>query len=200
MFNKPKAILFISLLIVPCFLYAAVDKRVNKRVKWSIKYDHYFKKYAKYYFGPNFDWHWFKAQAIAESNLQPAAKSEMGARGLMQILPSTFKDIRKKNKQFSNIEEPRWNIAAGIYYDRQMYRRWYRNIPSKEKLLFTFASYNAGFGNIRKAYRRADKKHDKEAEKNITEWKLVEPFAPNETKHYVKRIQIFKKSVSGHLF
>ncbi len=37
------------------------------------RYDPYFSKYTKRYFGPAFDWTRFKAQAIAESNLNPDA-------------------------------------------------------------------------------------------------------------------------------
>ena len=90
--------------------------------EWPTKYDQYFKKYSKRYFGPNVDWRWFKAQGIAESALQDKALSPVGAKGVMQIMPSTFAEIRRKNPQFINIDEPRWNIAAGIYYNRYLYR------------------------------------------------------------------------------
>ncbi|BBO84110.1 hypothetical protein DSCO28_46760 [Desulfosarcina ovata subsp. sediminis] len=46
--------------------------------------------------GPAFDWRHFKAQAVAESRLQAAAKSRVGAVGLMQIMPRTFAEIRRK--------------------------------------------------------------------------------------------------------
>ena len=82
--------------------------------KWTDKYDRHFKKYSKRYFGPLFNWHWFKAQAIAESALNKDAKSHVGALGIMQIMPGTFKDITKKNPHVTRIESPKWNIAAGI--------------------------------------------------------------------------------------
>ena len=52
-------------------------------------YDRLFRKYTKHYFGPHFDWRWFKAQGIAESGLRPNAHSSAGAKGIMQILPAT---------------------------------------------------------------------------------------------------------------
>ncbi len=36
------------------------------------EFDRHFSKYSKRYFGPAFDWRYFKAQAIAESRLQVA--------------------------------------------------------------------------------------------------------------------------------
>ena len=163
-------------------LAAAAVKHVDHR-HWTDKYDRHFKKYSKHYFGAGFDWRWFKAQAIAESGLEPEATSSVGARGLMQIMPRTYEEIREANPHFRNITDPKWNIAAGIYYDRQLYRRWSKYIEGDDRLNFAFGSYNAGFGNVRKAYRKAKKK-----EKLVQRWKQVEGFAPGQTRHYVRRI------------
>ena len=154
--------------------------------KWTDDYDRHFRKYTKHYFGPGFDWHWFKAQAIAESMLKPKARSRSGARGLMQITPGTFKEIRKSNPHYDHIDEPRWNIAAGIYYMRYLYDRWNSADlppPLENRLSFTFASYNAGFGGTRKAIRRAKKKG-----RDAKRWEQVAPSAPKETRIYVRRI------------
>ncbi len=148
--------------------------------KWTDEYDRYFKKYSKRYFGPLFNWHWFKAQAIAESALNSDAKSHVGARGIMQIMPGTFKDISKQNPHFKQLESPKWNIAAGIYYDRTLYRK-FKKTAAQDKLYMTFASYNAGYGRILKASKRTKSK-----EKN---WEEIRPFLPKETRGYVKRIR-----------
>jgi membrane-bound lytic murein transglycosylase F len=153
------------------------------RARWSRKYDHHFQKYSKHYFGLRFDWTWFKAQAIAESRLNPDARSRVGARGLMQIMPATFREIRLANPHFDDIRSPKWNIAAGIYYDRYLYDRWKRyGIP--QRLYLTFASYNAGLGGIRKALRKA--------REPVKSWHQVEPHVPGQTRHYVRRIQHLK--------
>lgn len=102
----------------------------------------------------------------------------------MQIMPATYKEIKASNPHIAGISEPRWNIAAGIFYDRQLYRRWRKNeVPSDQRLSFTFASYNAGFGAVNKAYRKAGKKH-----KEVKTWDQVAPYSPRETRGYVKRI------------
>jgi soluble lytic murein transglycosylase-like protein len=177
-------------LLLLCFagsLWAAGENSVLPvhSKKWSDKYDNHFRKYTKRYFGPHYDWHWFKSQAIVESNLKPTVTSHRGAVGLMQILPSTFAEIKELNPHFVNVEEPRWNIAAGIYYDRTIYRKW--ELPSEQdRLYLTLASYNAGFGRMRRAYRRTPEP--------VESWEQVKPQAPGETRDYVQRIRTMMDS------
>ncbi len=149
--------------------------------KWTDKYDRHFKKYSKRYFGPLFDWHWFKAQAIAESGLSHDAKSHVGASGLMQIMPATFAEINKKNPHFSKLDAVKWNIAAGIYYDRTLYRKFKKAAAAQDKLYMTFASYNAGYGSILNASKRSP------SEEKI--WEEIRLHLPRETRGYVKRIR-----------
>ena len=173
-------------LLMACWLVSqwgwAAEQRVDSD-KWPRQYDRHFKKYSKRYFGPHYDWHWFKAQGIAESRLKPTAKSHRGAVGLMQILPSTYAEIKQKNPYFRDIESPRWNIAAGIFYDRELYRRWQQQ-SEQERLYLAFASYNAGYGRIRRDYKRAPGP--------VTSWQHIEPYIPLETQHYVSRIRELK--------
>ncbi|MCB1774784.1 MAG: transglycosylase SLT domain-containing protein [Gammaproteobacteria bacterium] len=177
--------------LLPTLALAGVGHHV-KDDHWSSEYDALFRKYTKHYFGPHFDWHWFKAQGIAESGLDADALSPAGARGIMQILPATYDEIRERNRFMADIEDPRWNIAAGIFYDRQLYRKWKKksDIHTSERLNFAFASYNAGYGNILKAHRRA------QARKQVVKrWDQVEAHAPSETRHYVRRIQRLMQAV-----
>jgi membrane-bound lytic murein transglycosylase MltF len=163
--------------------------RVTSR-NWTTKYDPYFSKYTKRFFGAGFDWKWFKAQAIAESNLRQDSSSWINAKGIMQIMPKTFHEIKKENPSFVDINEPRWNIAAGIYYDRQLFRKWKAKRPLNDKMNFTFASYNAGFRNIVKA-QKVCKKHGL----NENLWHSIKRIAPRvrgwrheETLGYVEKI------------
>lgn len=155
--------------------------------RWDDRYDAHFSKYTKRYFGPYFDWHWFKSQAIVESNLSPDVKSPRGAVGLMQLLPSTFEEIKQLNPHFVALEEPRWNIAAGIFYDRLLYRKW--ELPSEQdRLYLAFASYNAGYVRMRRAYQRTPEP--------VESWEEVEPQAPGETRDYVQRIRTLMDAAS----
>ena len=86
------------------------------------RYDNYFSKYTKRNFGPAFNWHHFKAQAIAESGLKKNAKSYVGAIGLMQIMPATYEEIIKRHRYIKgSSNSPKWNIAAGISYNRSIW-------------------------------------------------------------------------------
>jgi len=185
---KLHPLLLISLLLLATQVYARpVD---SDKQKWTDRYDRHFKKYSKRYFGPHFDWHWFKSQGIAESNLNPKAISPVGAKGIMQILPSTFEDIKKANPTFLVLDDPRWNIASGIFYDRELYRKWRRPLPSEERLFLAFSSYNAGYGRVLKAVKRTRNKD--------YSWNQVKQHLPSETKGYVGRIASLMDTTRRH--
>jgi membrane-bound lytic murein transglycosylase MltF len=159
------------------------------------RYDDQFRKYSKRYFGVGFDWRLFKAQGMAESNLDSAAKSWVGARGIMQLMPNTFQEISSKNPEMSRIDDPEWNIAAGIYYDRILWRLWAADSVEDHRREFMLASYNAGRGTILSAQaiaRRDSLDH--------RSWPAIESVAPkvgrwrySETLRYVKRIDSLER-------
>jgi membrane-bound lytic murein transglycosylase F len=169
-------------------LERAAQARAARKV--SEKYDPTFKKYSKRYFGPGFDWRYFKAQGFAESGLNPNATSWVGAKGVMQLMPSTYQAIASHRPEFGAIDQPEWNIAAGIMHDRYLWKLWEKDIPTDdERFRFMFASYNAGEGTINRALGVARQKI------GSPEWKAVEQIAPTvqrwrytETLGYVRRI------------
>jgi len=182
-----RSTIWLILFVFPLVGIAEQHKHV-KHKHWTNKYDRHFKKNTKHYFGPNVDWHLFKAQGIAESGLNPNAKSKVGALGIMQIMPATYEEITKKKPGFGKISEPRWNIAAAIYYNKQLYKRWKKKeVPVEDRMNFTFASYNAGFNRVLKARKKLRAKN-KEHPEIINDWKKVSPFTPSQTRHYIRRI------------
>ena len=170
-------LLTITLLCISSVL--AISDHTVHAEKWTDEYDRHFRKYSKRYFGPLFDWHWFKAQAIAESGLNEDAVSSVGAIGLMQIMPDTFEEIIDKHPHFAEVDKPRWNIAAGIYYDRLLYRK-FPTTPEQDRLYLALASYNAGYGRILNASRKLGT--------TSPLWHEVKPHLPRETRAYVVRI------------
>jgi soluble lytic murein transglycosylase-like protein len=157
----------------------------------SARYDDTFRKYTKRYFGVGFDWRIFKAQGMAESELNPNARSWDGARGIMQLMPSTFQAIQSKRPEFQSIDDPEWNIAAGIMHDRYLWRRWERDVGETERRHFMFGSYNAGDGTIARACGVA-----RAAQLDQSRWTSIEQVAPSvqkwryrETIGYVRKIE-----------
>lgn len=115
------------------------------------QYDPVFRKYSRRFFGPAFDWRLFKAQGMTESNLDSAAASRAGARGVMQLMPSTFQEIQNRNPDFTTLDEVEWNIAAGIFHDRRLWRLWGDSVETQDHGYFMLGSYNAGHRAIVRA-------------------------------------------------
>jgi membrane-bound lytic murein transglycosylase MltF len=76
----------------------------------------------------------------------------VGAIGVMQIMPATGQDMA-----VGDITEAAPNIHAGIKYMRLMIDRFYQDEPMTEldKVLFSFASYNAGPGRVKQLRQEA---------------------------------------------
>jgi membrane-bound lytic murein transglycosylase F len=133
-----------------------VSARGFEKYKAHTEYDEYFRKYSKRFFGIRFDWNYFKAQAIAESNLNPNARSHRGAQGIMQLMPRTFAEVTQRSQYVQGaLAEPRWNIAAGIWYNKFQFDYWQKGRDLEERLKFMSGSYNAGRSNLLKAQRQA---------------------------------------------
>jgi membrane-bound lytic murein transglycosylase MltF len=99
-----------------------------------------FQKYAGQY---DFDYLMIGAQAFQESGLDQSKRSPAGAIGVMQMLPSTAAD---PNVGISDIEKLDRNIHAGTKYLRFIVDRYFADeaMDDANKMLFAFASYNAG--------------------------------------------------------
>ncbi len=142
--------------LLAAVLLFAVDAEPFRKYREMDRYDGFFRQYSKRYFGREFDWRFFKAQAIAESRLEKKARSPDGALGIMQILPATFSEIRSKNPDIPDAPlEPRWNIAAAICYDRMLWENWHRERTQEERMKFMFGSYNAGIEAVLDAQQAA---------------------------------------------
>ncbi len=110
-------------------------------------YDALVRKYADRY---GFDWRLVTAQMYQESRFNPKAKSQVGAKGLMQLMPRTAKAMGVKNTS-----DPAHNIKGGIKYLDWLRDRFDSSLPISERLWFTLAAYNAGAGHVHDARRLA---------------------------------------------
>ena len=179
-------------------IVASAPSRVEAQRVPTDRYDGWFKKYSKRYFGVGFDWKLFKAQGMAESGLSPTAKSWVGARGIMQLMPSTYHEISSHRPEMTAIDDPQWNIAAGIMHDRDMWTLWRDSVPEDDRWRFMFAGYNAGEGTIFRAQGVA-----RASKLDHRTWPNIESVAPTvprwrykETLGYVRTIQENRKHLS----
>jgi len=79
---------------------------------------------------------WISAVITAESDGNPRDVSPKGAKGLMQLMPATWAEMRAQYGLGTDVFDPRDNILAGAAYLRMMRDRF--GYPG------LFAAYNAG--------------------------------------------------------
>ncbi len=120
-----------------------------------------------------------------ESGFDAKSKSPVGARGLMQIMPATarnlsqWKRLRYSLKRLTS--DVNYNVTLGEYYLWRLLRQ------HKGSYYQTFAAYNAGAGNVRK-WNREFAKH-KAINPKLDEIDWIETIPYDETRNYVQRVQ-----------
>lgn len=128
--------------------YDAILKSESRRIGW--------------------DWRLLAAQCYQESGFDPRAVSWAGARGLMQIMPSTAERLGVSP---GRLFEPQTNVSAAVRYLSQLSSRFSDVRGARDRICFTLAAYNGGYHHIRDAMSLA-RKHGRGA----TRWEDVAPF------------------------
>ena len=108
-----------------------------------------FRQYGQRY---SFDPIMLAAQGYQESQLDQAARSHVGAIGVMQIMPATGAEMK-----VGDIKVLESNIHAGAKYMDILMTQFFKDAKFSEadRSLFAFASYNAGPGRISSLRRLA---------------------------------------------
>ena len=117
-----------------------------------------------------------------ESAFDPTAKSWAGARGLMQLMPATARELAQKNGlpySQDKLSDPAFNVRLGTTYFRQVFSMF------DENLELSLAGYNGGPYRIKRLWREA----------GGTELdRFLEGLGLEESKTYVKRILVLSDS------
>lgn len=107
------------------------------------QWDHLAKKYGERY---GFDWRLLLSQMYQESEFDPEAESWVGAKGLMQVMPKTGKELG-----LSPLSDPEVSVHAGAKYMDWVRDRFPADLPVDERVWFSLAGYNVGVGHVRDA-------------------------------------------------
>ncbi len=111
-------------------------------------YDALARKYGERYSIP---WLLIVAQMYQESRFRPDAVSWAGARGLLQVMPATARELK-----LSPLDDPETGTHAGVKYLSLMRDRLQdKTADPGNRLWFSLAAYNAGVGHVFDAIRLA---------------------------------------------
>jgi soluble lytic murein transglycosylase-like protein len=117
-----------------------------------------------------------------ESAFDNKAQSWAGARGLMQLMPATAKELALKNGlTYSHdlLSDPAFNVRLGTTYFRQVFTMF------DENLELSLAGYNGGPYRIKRLWNEAG---------NAEVDRFLEGLGLEESKTYVKRILVLSDS------
>lgn len=115
-------------------------------------YDDIFRRHAKKL---GWDWRLLAAQGFTESHFDTTQVSWAGARGIMQIMPST---ARIYGLNASNIANPEANIRAATEIIKTLDKAFSSRVRDpQERIKFILAAYNAGPAHIYDAINIAKK-------------------------------------------
>ena len=117
-----------------------------------------------------------------ESKFDISAKSQVGAQGLMQLMPYTAKTISKKIKlRYSKSKlnrNPEYNVNLGSYYIAGLLLEYDGAYP------FAIAAYNAGPKRVK--YWKKVNKNPQKKQIDYVDW--IELIKFKETRNYVQRV------------
>ena len=166
---------YIVSLVVLIVLFYSILFIVKKGV-YPTTYSEHVEKACQIY---NVDPYLVYAVIKQESAFNPDAISNVGAKGLMQLIDATSYecaiDISTIDKDSYNIYDPYTNITIGTYYLSALISRYDGNI------YIALAAYNAGIGNVNTWFTEEYNTYD-------TYTKVIEEIEFKETRTYVSNI------------
>jgi len=143
-------------------------------MKPTERYDSLFQYYG---LKSGIPWRLLKAQALAESGLDPDAKSRVGALGLAQFMPATWADlaIRQGWASPSALIDPR--DPEDAIRAQGVYLRWLLT-ETKYDIKLALAAYNWGIGRVRRTFLEPGRKYDP-------------ALVPVETRDYIAKVLVY---------
>ena len=116
-----------------------------------------------------------------ESGFDPTAVSRAGARGMMQLMPATAREMARSldlDPDRHSLDDPAFNLLLGSAYIDRLVRRY------DGSLVLAVAAYNAGPGRVSGWLNRYG--DPRAANIDPVDWVETLPFA--ETRNYIQRV------------
>ena len=159
------AILLLSIAAIQLFGLIAKRLHGSRAPKWQevptytylppyvtlSPYDPHFREAAD---STGYDWTLIAAIAFTESRFDSTAVSQMGAQGVMQVMPETLRGFGIPDSLHT---DNRTNIMTAARLLQSLEKQFRPIKSTEERIKFQLASYNAGFGYIHDAMRLASK-------------------------------------------
>lgn len=141
--GKTAILVLLLLSLAATLLFTCFRERID-HWEYPMKYQEYVTYYAdKYSIDPLMLYSFIRT----ESNFNPKAESDAGARGLMQITEVTFDWIKSKiapteDLTFDSLYDPETNIRFGCYFVSYCLLRY------QDDLATAAAAYHSGWGTV----------------------------------------------------
>lgn len=141
------------LIIAACAFWLPASSPASSSPSFPDRYDTEIERAAERWL-PGMPWRMWKGQLAAESGLDPAAVSPVGAAGLAQMMPGTWREVREAmGWGLVSPHDVRYAVEGGAFYLARLIRFWSSPRPVEDKWKLGQASYNSGAGNILRAQR-----------------------------------------------
>ncbi|MCK3683712.1 transporter substrate-binding domain-containing protein [Maribellus sp. YY47] len=129
------------------------------------------------------DWRLMASMVFQESKFNPNLESWAGAKGLMQLMPATAERFGVKDRA-----NPEQSIEAATKILKILWDRFEEIPDSIQRIKFTMAAYNCGYGHVEDARNLAilEKLDPKVWDKNVEETMLKLSYPENYNKRVVK--------------
>ncbi|MBT8292477.1 MAG: transporter substrate-binding domain-containing protein, partial [Eudoraea sp.] len=111
-------------------------------------YDRLIKEYAQEL---GWDWRLLASLVYQESQFEPNDSSWAGAKGLMQIMPSTAQELGITDRG-----DPNESLRGGTAYLEQLTGNFEQVKDSVQRIKFAMASYNCGYQHVKDAQSLAE--------------------------------------------
>lgn len=166
---------FLLILLVGVFLWCICNiETIYKKYVYPVHYSEYVEKAAA---ETDIDKYLIWAVIKTESNFNPMAESDVGARGLMQLMEDAFEWVKfrmndSRNISYDDMYVPMYNIEYGSYMIMLLYEEY-----GDEKT--ALAAYHSGRGSVNGWLE------NKEYSSN---GKTLDKIPSSVTEHYVNKV------------